>query len=82
MSLPGNGARGLPGTLPGADDPCPQTEHSMTKIKVGDHVAMNTLPDAARFEVLRIEGFLAEVREVGTDYATQTIDVSMVAVKF
>ncbi len=54
----------------------------MTKIKVGDHVAMNTLPNAARFEVLRIEGFLAEVREVGTDYATQTIDVGMVAVKF
>ena len=52
------------------------------KFKVGDHVAMNTLPNAARFEVLRIEGFLAEVREVGTDYATQTIDVSMVAVVF
>lgn len=54
----------------------------MKRIKVGDVVAMNKLPSAARFEVLRVDGFLAEVREAGTDYATQTIDVSMIAVVF
>lgn len=48
------------------------------KIKVGSKVAFNTLSDATWFEVVAINGFTLTVREAGTDYATQTIDKSLV----
>ena len=49
-----------------------------SKIKVGSEVAFNTLPDAAWFEVLEINGFQLTLREAGTDYAAQFGDTSSV----
>lgn len=51
----------------------------MKKVKVGSEVAFNKLDDATWFKVEAIDGFILTVREVGTDYATQQIDVSAVA---
>lgn len=48
------------------------------KIEVGNFVAFNTLTDATWFEVLAIDGFILTIREAGTDYATQTMDKSLV----
>ena len=49
------------------------------KIKTGDIVTFNNLPDAAKFEVVSVDGFSMEVREAGTDYKTQFSDTSLVA---
>jgi hypothetical protein len=48
-------------------------------IKVGSVVAFNMLPDATWFDVLERDGFRLVLREHGTDYAKQYVDVSMVA---
>lgn len=48
------------------------------KIKVGDIVAFNKLPDATWFDVIKINGFQMVVREHDTDYATQISDTSLV----
>ncbi len=48
------------------------------EIKVGTLVAFNTLPDAAWFEVLEVNGFLLTIKEYGTEYASQTMDKSFV----
>lgn len=48
------------------------------EIKVGSQVAFNTLPDAVWFDVLEINGFLLVIREHATNYATQTMDKSLV----
>lgn len=53
----------------------------MTKkkeIKIGSLVAFNKLPDAVWFDVLEINGLLLVIREHGTNYATQTMDKSLV----
>ncbi len=47
--------------------------------KVGQKVAFNTLPDAVWFDVLEIDWFTMKVRETGTNYAAQYMDVSAVA---
>lgn len=47
-------------------------------IFVGSKVAFNKLDDAVWFEVENINGFILTVREDGTDYASQQIDVSAV----
>jgi hypothetical protein len=46
---------------------------------VGREVAFNNLKDAVWFTVLAVEGFTLTIREVGTNYAPQTADKSMVA---
>lgn len=54
---------------------------SKTKMKpvvVGAVVAFNTLPDAAWFDVVAVEGFELTVREHGTQNRTQRIDKSLV----
>jgi len=48
------------------------------KIKAGEIVTFNDLPDAAQFEVVSVDGFNMEVREAGTDYRTQSSDTSLV----
>lgn len=48
------------------------------EIKVGSQVAFNNLPDAVWFDVLEINGLLLVIREHGTNYATQTMDKSLV----
>lgn len=50
----------------------------------GDSVALNSLPDATRFEVVSVEGVGMMVREpraagMTTDYAAQYIDRCQVA---
>lgn len=54
----------------------------MTKTKkqitVGCQVAFNKLPDAVWFDVLKIDGMLLVIREHGTNYATQTMEKSLV----
>ena len=50
----------------------------MIRVKVGDIVVMNGLKDATKWEVLEIKEFLAKIRERGTDYKPQIIDVSMI----
>lgn len=47
-------------------------------IRKGSVVAFNTLEDATWFDVLEVDGFLLTLREHGTDYATQTMDKSLV----
>ena len=47
------------------------------KIKAGEIVTFNDLPDAAQFEVVSVDGFNMEVREAGTDYRTQSSDTSL-----
>lgn len=49
------------------------------RVKEGDIVTFNNLPDAARFEVIRVDGFSLEVREEGGNYASQYSDTSLVA---
>jgi hypothetical protein len=53
----------------------------MKKVKVGDIVVFNNLPDAAKYDVLAIHdnGFCIDVREHGTDYRPQCSDTSLVA---
>ena len=48
------------------------------RVKVGDIVVMNGLKDATKWEVLEIKEFLAKIRECGTNYKSQVIDVSMI----
>jgi hypothetical protein len=48
------------------------------KIKVGDIVAFNNLPDAVWFDVLEIDGPRIVIREHGTDFAKQIMDRSLV----
>jgi len=48
------------------------------KIHVGDVVAFNKQPDAAWFDVLKIDGFNLLIREHGTDYKPTYMDVSLV----
>lgn len=50
----------------------------MKNIKVGSEVAFNTTPDATWFTVVAIEGVILTIREVGTDYAVQYMDSSLV----
>lgn len=50
----------------------------MIQVKVGDVVVMNGLKDATKWEVLEIKEFLAKIRECGTNYKSQVIDVSMI----
>jgi hypothetical protein len=52
---------------------------NIEKIAIGNEVAFNNLADATWFRVEAINGFSLTVREVGTDYATQSIDRSAVA---
>jgi hypothetical protein len=49
--------------------------------KPGDLVAFNMLPDATWFEVLSVDGFTLTVREAGTDYSPQQIDLSLIKQK-
>lgn len=63
----------------GIDPRIGATSMKKTEIKVGDEVAFNMLADAIWFTVEKIDGFVLTVREVGTDYAPQTIDKSTVA---
>jgi len=51
------------------------------QVKVGDLVAFNMLEDTYWFEVLDIDRFNMTIREYdghGTDYRTQTMDISCV----
>ena len=48
------------------------------KVKTGDIVVMNSLKDTTKWEVLETKEFLAKIRECGTDYKPQVIDVSMI----
>lgn len=48
-------------------------------VVVGCEVAFNKLADATWFKVEAKDGFILTVRESGTDYATQQIDISAVA---
>ena len=50
----------------------------MSSVKVGDIVVMNSLKDATKWEVLEVKQFLAKIRECGTDYKPQFIDISMI----
>lgn len=50
----------------------------MIKVKTGDIIIMNGLSDATQWEVLEIKEFLVKIRERGTDYRPQIIDVSMI----
>lgn len=50
----------------------------MIKVEAGDIVVMNSLKDATKWEVLEIKEFLAKIRECGTNYKPQIIDVSMI----
>jgi len=50
----------------------------MIQVKVGDVVVMNGLKDATKWEVLEIKEFLAKIRECGTNYKSQIIDISMI----
>lgn len=50
----------------------------MKRVVVGSEVTFNLLPDAVWFKVLEIDGFCLTVQEVGTDYASQQTDVSLV----
>jgi hypothetical protein len=50
----------------------------MKKVEVGSVVAFNKLADATWFDVVSKDGFNIEVREHGTDYATQRSDTSLV----
>ena len=43
------------------------------KVKVGDVVVMNGLPDTPKWEVLGVNGNVVELREYGTDYASQKV---------
>ena len=50
----------------------------MIQVKVGDVVVMNGLKDATKWEVLEIKEFIAKIRECGTNYKQQLIDISMI----
>ena len=50
----------------------------MIKVETGDIVVMNGLKDATKWEVLETKEFLAKIRECGTNYKPQIIDVSMI----
>ena len=50
----------------------------MIKVKIGDVVVLNGLKDATKWEVLEVKEFLAKIRECGTDYKPQIIDISMI----
>ena len=43
------------------------------KVKAGDVVVMNGLPDTPKWEVLGVSGNVVELREYGTDYASQKV---------
>jgi hypothetical protein len=47
-------------------------------IKVGSIIALNTLPDAVWFDVVKINGFVLTIREHDTNYAEQITDKSLV----
>ena len=51
----------------------------MKKVKEGDVVVFNNLPNAVKYDVLAVDGFCMEVREHGTDYRTEYSDTSLVA---
>jgi hypothetical protein len=55
----------------------PEISH-MIKITVGSQVAFNKLADATWFDVLEIEGFTLTIREHGTKFAVQHMDISLV----
>jgi hypothetical protein len=50
----------------------------MIKVKTGDIVVMNGLKDATKWEVVEVKEFLAKIRECGTNYKSQIIDISMI----
>lgn len=45
---------------------------------IGDVVVFNKLSNAAKFEVLARQDFTLEVKEAGTDYRSQFVDLSQV----
>lgn len=47
-------------------------------IKPGDIVTFNDLDDAVRFDVVSRDSYLLVVREHGTEYRTEVMDVSCV----
>ena len=51
----------------------------MKKVKVGDVVVFNNLPNAVKYDVLDVDGFCMKVREHGTDYRIEPSDTSLVA---
>jgi hypothetical protein len=50
-----------------------------TKVKSGDVVVFNDLPNAVKYDVLEVNGFCMKVREFGTDYRIEQSDTSLVA---
>jgi len=51
----------------------------MKKVKEGDVVVFNNLPNAVKYDVLAVDGFCMKVREHGTDYRIECSDTSLVA---
>ena len=52
---------------------------SKTKVKVGDIISVTRGEDAVRWDVMsKLSTVLLSVREHGTDYKEQVIDVSMI----
>lgn len=43
------------------------------KVKTGDVVVMNGLPDTPKWDVLDVRGSVVELREHDTDYASQKV---------
>ena len=48
------------------------------KVKAGDVVVMNGLPDTPKWDVLEVRGSVVELREHGTDYASQKVYECMI----
>ena len=52
---------------------------SKSKVKVGDIISVTKGEDAVRWDVMsKLQTVLLSVREHGTDYKEQVIDVSMI----
>jgi len=50
----------------------------MKRVKTGDIIVMNGLKEATKWEVLEVKEFLVKIRECGTNYKSQLIDISMI----